>query len=421
MHPNAGNSTAPLAIATRPRQVRLAHHRSVLVRVILGALIAMAIGYLFRSNIDDFMQQDSDAAYFFETASSGAYDFSLDASILTNENSLPLIAYGAIYNFFGDLGIRPDPALGILFNALLVVASQLVILAYARQRFGFDAKDSAKLALLMSFNGVLMMFAGIHMRDAFLLLTATLSVLAFHPRAGVTKATTTAHRFLTLLILMTLSFLCRKEGFAVPLLVYLISSLLPFDFQRQATRIKMLILLVLGLYVLAGTDVIDLVLDNYEAYKLLSQGESASGSLAYFLLYELPLPISILAGNILLLFIKIPFWRGMFFDSYSFYMSMAAVQMIFVAPTLLAVAVYAVYHKLKLDYLYLLLLVLSLLFLTAITSNQVRHFSIIYPALFILHVSRRRLITGAQQHRYFGFTRGLSITIFSLSVLIELR
>ena len=393
----------------------------LLLQLIIGALVAMSIGYVFRSTIYDFMQQDSDAAYFFVTASTGDYDFSLDESLLVTENQLPIVAYGTVYSFLSELGLDADPAWGILLNTTLVVTSLWIALRYARCRFGFSNAMLVKLSLLMAFNGVLMMFAGIHMRDAFLLCTATIAVAVFHPGRGRTSFTRSVAKLLWLLVLMVLSFLCRKEGFAVPLLIYLISIIAPMDYSARSVKLNLLAVAAVFLVFVVQFDILDLVSENYRAYKLLSQDESANSSLAYFLLYDLPFPVSTLASGLLLLFIKVPFWRGGLFDSYSFYVSVAALQMIFVAPVFLGILGYALVNKVDYRFRYLLLIVLSMLFVTAITSNQVRHLAIVYPVLMILFVCQRNIIPAARLKDYRRFSYALSGLVVLVNIAASAR
>jgi hypothetical protein len=166
----------------------------------------------------------------------------------------------------------------------------------------------------------------------------------------------------------------------------------------------------------AVSGVLDLAVDNYNAYKLLSQEESKETSLAYFLLYDLPFPISAFASAALVLFIKIPFWRGMLFDSYNFFTSMAALQMLFIAPAFIGIAVRSLLYKVGSDVRYLVLVLLLLLFMTAMTSSQVRHFAIGYPFLILLYHMRRKII-GTEglyvwaQHFIFGVVVVLSIAV----------
>jgi len=381
----------------------------------------MTIGYVFRTTIWDYMQHGSDAAYFFETASTGDYDFSFDESLLFTENQLPLMLYGEVYALMSSLGLDANPFGGILVNAALVVAALALALHYARTRFGFGPYRQLKLAGLLSFNGLIMMFAGIHMRDAFLFFTATVAMVAFHPSPARTSLPRHAARFGLLVVLAVLSFLSRKEGFAVPVLIYLLAIASKLDFRRTGVRFAMLACAAVIATVAVWLNVIQLVTENAEAYKLLSQEESSSSSLAYFLLYDLPVPLSTFAGMALLLFIKVPFWRGALYDSYSFYISLAAFQMLFIAPTVIGLCWYAMTKRLELRLHYLFLILVAMVFIVTITSNQVRHLAVVYPAMMIVYLCRDEIVPRARQRGFRQFSLFATTLVILASLAIELR
>jgi hypothetical protein len=401
----------------RPGPQRLAP----LFPILLGIAVALTIGYLFRTTIWDFMQHESDAAYFFETASTGDYDFSFDETLLYTENQLPLILYGKVYELMATLGMQANPIGGILVNALLVLATLWLALHYARTRFGFEPKRQMQLAALLSFNGLIMMYAGIHMRDAFPLLAATASVVAFHPSPQRISLPRHVARFGMLVVLAVVSFLSRTEGIAVPVLIYLSSIAVMLDYRRTSIRIVMVVLLLLAITLVIQFDLISVVVEQYQAYKLLSQAESGNSSLGHFLLYELPEPISTLAGNVLLLFVKIPFWRGALYDSYTFFMTLSALQMLIIAPAFLGVVWFALTRRLESRFRYLILILIAMLLITNLTSKQVRHFSILYPMLMIIYLSRREIVPQPSQRMYRYICLSMTGLVLLLSVGLELR
>jgi hypothetical protein len=215
---------------------------------------------------------------------------------------------------------------------------------------------------------------------------------------------------------MAVAFLCRKEGFALPLMIYFISSVTPF--LNKGWPVKFAILLFAGVFalLLVWMDVHKLIIENYEKYKLLSQNESQGDSLGYFILYDLPFPLSTLASSVLLLFIKFPFWRNLFFDSYTFFVAITSLQMLFVAPAFLAIVLYMAFNQLAIEYKYLLYVILSLLLATAITSNQVRHFASVYPFLLLVYQSRKKILIGDRK----GFYKAFQYAIFGSVVLLSI-
>lgn len=393
----------------------------VLLQLTLAAMVAMIVGYLFRETIHDFMQHDSDAAVFFEAASTGDFYFALDDTILANENALPVMSWGWFYEAAHALGLPMDPAWGIVLNAVLVIGAQLIAVLYARRKFGFDDRKSMVLAFMTSLNGVIMMFAGIHMRDAFLLLMTVISVIAFHPPDGAIKFSSYLKKMPLLLLLMVISFLCRVEAFIVPLLSFCIAATFSLRNSRLSTKIALVMFAAIALGGLLSLDVVRLVIDNYELYQMQSADEGQGGSLAYTLIYELPFPISTVAGGALILFVKFPFWKSMFFDSYTFYVSLAAIQMLFVAPAIIALLAYFALNGATRSYAYLIWLALAMLFITAITSNQVRHFAIVYPFVFLLYCSRAQIIVGPRAGLYRLMQYAIFLFAVALTAFVGLR
>ncbi len=383
-----------------------------------GTLVSMLIGWVFRATSYDYMQHDSDAAYFFDAASAGHFDFKLDASVIEEENWLPLTLWSGIYGTISQLGVSPGPFWGILLNAFLVFISHVITVSFARRTFGLTNLQSLGLALLLALNGVMMLFAGIHMRDAFLLITTTASIVLLRPGGGSTPGNH-VWQLAALIALMYIAFLCRTEGFTVPLMIYILALGVKL---RRCGRIQKVLFAgaALGGAVAAvASGFLDLAVHNYSAYQLLAQTESKESSLAYYLLYELPFPISTGASTVLLLFIKIPFWRGMFFDSYSFFMSIAAVQMLFIAPAIIVIIFRSLFHEVGSDVYYLVLVQLGLLLMVAVTSNQVRHFAIGYPFLILLYHLRRQIV-GTRGPYIWAQRLILSIAVL-LSVAVEFR
>lgn len=390
------------------------------LQLVLAAGVAMLIGYYFRVSIHDYMQFDSDAAWFFDAASAGGELVALDESILVNENSLPIMMWGWIYGAVRAIGLPMDPVWGVALNTLLVILAELLALRYAQRKFAFQGRDLAVMALLMSLNGVLMMFAGIHMRDAFLLLLAVISVIAFHPPDGDQTFGRLMRKLPLLLLLMAVSFLCRTESFVIPLIAFSVSAMFALRASRLSTRIALGLVAALVIGGLLSLDIVALIVDNYEAYQMLAAAEN-EGGLGLTLLYGLPFPFSTVASATLVLFVKFPFWRSMPTGSYAFYVSLGALQMLFVAPAFIALVVYWALNAVERSYTYLMGVVLMVLLVTAVTSIQVRHFAIVYPCLFLLVCARRRIIADHKRALYRLLQYSLFAGAVLVSALVELR
>lgn len=396
----------------------------VIVQLALGVSLAIYLGYIFRNVTNDFMQYESDAAYFYEEGLASGESLSnepLTTFVIQNEDILPIATYRMIYTFCAMVGLHPDPIYGIVFNAVLVLLSELLIICYAIRRFNLDVKEQVLYAGLLASNGMLMMFAGIHMRDAFPLFTTTVSIIAFHPKTQLTLLSH-SNRLFWLITLMLLSFLCRVEGCIIPLVIYMASLWVS---QRAKGKFGIAVaiasVVTIGVYIL-GLDLFEMVTSNIEAYQKLSMDESSTGSIAYLLLYNIPFPMSLIMSFILLLYIKIPIWRGLFYDSYSFYVSISSIQMLMVAPVFLTIVFFAATNRIVIEQKYLLLCVLAIFFMTAMTSKQIRHAAIIYPAMLLLVVLRDRIIPKGHWRRWMLLGQRVSVFgVLLISILLELR
>jgi hypothetical protein len=240
--------------------------------------------------------------------------------------------------------------------------------------------------------------------------------VAFHPPPGSITLSRHAGRLVILFILAALSFVSRKEGFIVPLLVYMLSFAMTIDYRRISVRFILLTMLLIAGVAVDQFEVIQLAIENSERYKLLTQDETTNSSIGYYLLYELPEPLSTLASMVLLLFIQVPFWRRALFDSYTFFMTMGAMQMLFIAPAFLSIAWFALIKQVELRFRYLIYILLVMLLITSLTSKQVRHFAIMYPGLMIVYLSRSDIIPPASRR----FCMYLSLTLIGLILLASI-
>jgi hypothetical protein len=188
------------------------------------------------------------------------------------------------------------------------------------------------------------------------------------------------------------------------------------DMSKNSSKLLMVAGFLLIAILFYVTNAAMFVVDNYTAYKLLSLEESGESSLAATLIYKLPVPVSTIMASVLLLIVKVPFYSGTFLDSYNFFMSVSALEMLWVAPAFIAIFWFSVFNRVDAGYKYLLRVVLAMLLVTALTSAQVRHFAVVYPFLLLLFVSRNKIIMGRRRSHY----RALQYAFFSLVIILTL-
>lgn len=386
------------------------------------ALVSVLVGAYFRSAIYDVMQTESDAGYFFDISSRFFTLFSDPGS----ENLGPIYLWATLYLALEQVGIQPDPLWGILINSGLVVASLYLFYRYAWRFYALTANQAKWLALLMGSNGVMMMSAGIHLRDAFLIFLTTLAVTLYGRPFNQWPIRFPGSRVAVLAALSFLSYHCRVEGAVVPVMVAMV-AIYAFGMRRLDARIRVPVLLLGGgalflAFALLGGDALytDFVIRNYDAYRELSESESDSDSVALRLLYGLPGYLSAAAASLQMLFIKVPVWGNIWRGSYDFYMSLAAIQMLVIAPLAISTMLASIYRKYSDRVMFHVLATVVLLLMVSLTSIQVRHFAVLYPSLILLVVLWRRETKGKHEIWSLATAIGLGALVGLVNIYVWL-
>ena len=121
-----------------------------------------------------------------------------------------------------------------------------------------------------------------------------------------------------------------------------------------------------------------------------------------------------------MLFIKVPAWREIGRGSYDLYMSLAAIQMLVVAPLAMSTMLASIYRKYSNGVSFHVLATLVLLLVVSLTSIQVRHFAVVYPSLMLLAVLWRRETKGKNEVFSVVFAISLGLLVGLLNVYIGL-
>lgn len=353
------------------------------------AITGIVIGWLFRLDGSDFMQFESDAGVFFESASSGLLDVEPNILyFLTHENLLPMAIWNFIYSSLKLISINPDPIYGIIANTCTMVLSNFLIVRYSRNVLGTSGRQSLLQANLLGGFGVFLMFGGIHLRDCFAVLLMTVSAIFFN--RGIVDKQGLSKRLMMLLVLMVVGFLTRTEMVVIALLGF--TSQIFLNAKKSFFDAFQFIFPLLLAIIMYGA-IFNIVSEQYQAYMALSKAESGSSSLAYSALYEAPLLISTILSAFLVLFIKFPFFAGIFSDSYAFFLSIGAFQMIFFIPYFFykVVQVIASTGELRDRYLHFVLIIFGLLLAVSLTSMQARHFFVAYPLMVLVAVPNNKI------------------------------
>ncbi len=381
-----------------------------------GAALAILIGGLFRMRGHDFMQLESDAQYFYENTSETYSILSVMQMTSDDEYHLPLFAYSLLYSITSSVGLGNNRAWGILLNAVLVILANLTTLIYASRIYPKSFSRLNPAACALAFNGGLMLFSGIHLRDAFSLFITTVSVIINHP-GKYTLVQSSLVRIVCTIILTLFSFLTRTESIIIPPLVFIIGIALKIF--KIKTKLSLIEVLCSCAFFLAAiyyiSELNQMAANNFEQYRQLSNSESLSKSRAFSLLYELPNAVTFVTAGAITLFGKVPIFSGAFYDAYSFFLSINAAQMLFIGSTYIGLMVLAISNKLSANDYYIYIITAVILTLVGQTSCQVRHFMVVYPFIIVLYIARGEIV--GQRIKIFYISRSVLIFLIVLNLI----
>ena len=236
--------------------------------------------------------------------------------------------YGAVsfwaffYDLFAEVGFSKIPHIGITINIIFMTFSGILIFKTARKIYADENYRANRLFYLYPLNGLILLYALIHLREAFSFFL--ISLMLFSWISYIKKNT-----FLNLIGLLLVNSFCfftysyiRPEFILTPfalLLCFLVSIVLvgpernPFYFKGLKT-IALGVFLI-SLFAIWQSDLINFVDSAYQAYIILNQTLQSSSSLGTTLIVEAPIPIRLILGSIYLYVFPIPFWAELQINS----------------------------------------------------------------------------------------------------------
>ena len=131
---------------------------------------AVGIGAFFYSFLGDKINL-VDALYFYKMSVGNDFIGDTPAEIRNfTEGSLVLFIWIQIYSFFESFFFEKEIYIGLLSNAFCIALSGIVAISSSRILYGYDSFKEALLIFLISFNGVFLLFSGVYLRDAYIIL-----------------------------------------------------------------------------------------------------------------------------------------------------------------------------------------------------------------------------------------------------------
>lgn len=324
-----------------------------------------------------------DAEHFFRLSARQSGGTTLEDLAVVTEGAGAVLMWRAVYDTFGALGFEKERYIGIAVNVLLVAFTAVVGVRIVAHAYDGDRVRMKRVMILTSLCGLFWLFAGIHMRDAAVLLGVSGLALAWirymaQPEVGRIGGVAAA----TIIAVVFFGFL-RTEFLFVPIaMLAAAGAARVFDARMEGRRGRLLLLLafvgipVAGyLLTLAQSNLFETLMRANEMYSRAAGSQSSDDSLGMRLIVGAPLPMRLILGSAYLFIFPIPMWSELE-SAYGLFKTCQAIFMYGFTPLYL-LAVWRVLRRRSLrtaSSLFLLFLTVGFTVAIAATSLETRHF-----------------------------------------------
>jgi hypothetical protein len=290
-------------------------------RVFCVAWFMAGVAAAYARWLADPFQLGSDAFGFFQLASDPQASLGLAELRELTDGFGAVVLWRWIYDVAEALGVERQRFVGIGFNTLVVALTAAMALHACRLVYGPHPRREARLVLALSTCGLIWTFAAVHLRDAIILLVASLVTLSWvrFLRHGGTLG---ALMLLATLVATAAAFLVlRTEFVVVPLIASVIG--LAAMVAAPATSVTRTRRWLAGLVLVVGAAVawglvssgLETVGERAGTYRDLVRDEASQSSLGAQLVVNQPPLVRAFVGSIYLLIFPIPVWAGLIGDS----------------------------------------------------------------------------------------------------------
>jgi hypothetical protein len=351
------------------------------------------IAAVYANQWSDPVQLLSDAATFHAMASGLASGLSLDQ--ISTEGALAVVVWRAVYDGFSQLGFDKARYIGIGVNILAVALSGVVGVKMVRNLYGDDTYRFNRLTWLVSTSGLFWLFAGLHLRDAFVLLTVSVLTYAWQRYLA---SPTGASRLLVAVAWSALSFIylgyLRREFAFVPVAMAVAAAASVFTARANPGRRVFVGTLAICAASLSGILIWQFsgalqtaISGGAESYAAHMNASSVSSSLGLRLIVNQPAAIRIVLGGLYLFAFPIPVWTGFQLHSaYHLFISINTVGFYFLTPLLLLAMREPLrdHRQRRPEVLFLVYLTVGFTAAIALTSLEIRHLGAFLMAALVL-------------------------------------
>lgn len=345
-------SLEPMILAALPYVMGLVvlSHPSVGGQVERQAFsLTFAVGWLmagvaavYSNRFGDPFQAVSDPAVFYALSSGNLEGVVLPPLLGTLEGLGAIHVWRQVYELVRWIGLEDERYVGILVNVSAVAATSVLAVKIARVIFGPDAARLRRLKLMLVMCGMFWLFAGLHLRDGFILFLVTALIYWLVLYLKKPRFWSLALVSLGVGVASLLFALFRIEFAFVP--VALLAAAVAGQtlsrpgagngFLRRGGLVVLATLVLGGLWLSAGGRMWSSLSGAYETYQSLTAAEeSGTGSLGARLIVDQPLPVRVIPGMASLYLYPIPIWSGVQLESaYHLFRSFNAMFFYFVLP-----------------------------------------------------------------------------------------
>lgn len=369
------------------------YERRIFSKMFAIGLLALGVSSIYILYLGEYQP---DAVYFFDMSASLDSSVSLFELNAKTNSAAAIFIWGYLYHFAALLGFPREQYVGVILNILIVAYSSVIALKIARLIYGFDPCRFKRLIIFYSSCGLFWIFAGMHLRDASLLLIITL-LFYFWVRFLVKPGMNIE---LFKVVFMTLGCglligLFRFQFLYVPVAVAIAGLASLINLQSLRRNFRWLFWLIFFVITISAELFYFKIFENARTiFELTNQsyfeGDSAvnpSGSLGMALIVNQLMVIRLLLGSVYLFVYPIPFWSGFQLESaYSLFKAINVVFFYFVIPLFVITVGQLWRNKAERLPIFLFLLYVSVGFTLAVagTSLETRHLGVFLAPLFVL-------------------------------------
>lgn len=372
------------------------HERRMLFNAFAVNWLMAGVAAVYANQWHDAFQLSNDAGWFFEHASQSGVGAVSDLRSVS-EGALAIVIWAAVYDLFAAVGIERAPFVGILVNVSLVAITGVCAVRLAISLFGRDDSRLRRLTRIYCGCALLWLFGALHLRDAFVLLAATLLLsvwakLLIRPTIGLALL-----RVVAVTALLTVTFaLLRSEFVFLPALVVAAAVgalVLGRQGRRSFSTGHIVLALAIAISAAAGLsyyqEASGVISSGGDAYREMGAEESSQGSLGMALIVSQPAHWRLLLGVPYLFIFPIPFWQGFQLQSaYDLFKTLNVLLFYLVIP-LWGMALWRLVRDRSarsIPIVFLTLFMAGVICAVALTSLESRHLGAFAVPLFIIAI-----------------------------------